>query len=136
LNNCLVNNYWLTKWDIEQNDKCTFCSLQTETQMHMFWECEKVQHFCNQIREWMIRRNINLVINSQIVFLGSKDITELEYLIILLGKQFIYSQRFKQFDLNILTFKIYLSHYMDIEYKLAKKNNRASRYIERWEILL
>jgi hypothetical protein len=85
LNNCLVNDYWLTKWGIEQNDKCNFCSLQTETQMHMFWECEKVHDFLNQIKEWMIRRNVNLVINSQIVFLGSKYITELKYLIILLG---------------------------------------------------
>ena len=38
LNNILVNNFWLNKRKIIQNDFCTFCNIECETLLHLFWD--------------------------------------------------------------------------------------------------
>ena len=43
LNNLLVNNFWLKKWGIKDNDQCSFCH-NSETQFHLFVRCAIVQN--------------------------------------------------------------------------------------------
>ena len=41
----LINRYWLYKWKLKDNAKCTYCNADSETIEHMFWSCDKSQEF-------------------------------------------------------------------------------------------
>ena len=49
LNNILLNNYWLLKWGLKDDDICTFCNEETEDICHVFWECMFTQHFWQKV---------------------------------------------------------------------------------------
>ena len=40
----LATNYWLCEWKIKESNLCTFCYEAVETQLHLFWECNKIHN--------------------------------------------------------------------------------------------
>lgn len=44
INNCLPNMSFLSKRKITSSDLCPLCLLKTETNQHLFLECEKFNH--------------------------------------------------------------------------------------------
>ena len=45
LHRCISLNDFLFKAGIVASDRCTFCYLERETIMHLFFECNKVKNF-------------------------------------------------------------------------------------------
>ena len=48
LNYILINNYWILKWGLKDDDICTFCNEETEDICHVFGECIFTQHLCRR----------------------------------------------------------------------------------------
>jgi hypothetical protein len=53
LHDILVNNYWLEKWKIKDSNLWTFCQIEAEDIMHLFWDCPCVQEFWRGFKRWI-----------------------------------------------------------------------------------
>ena len=49
----IVTNIDLYKWKLKDTDKCTFCKQESESYLHLFIYCEKVQPFWVDVEELM-----------------------------------------------------------------------------------
>ena len=54
----IATNNYLYKIGISLTDSCTFCEQTTETLIHLFWECEFVQEFWQDIQYWLIQHQV------------------------------------------------------------------------------
>ena len=103
---------------------------------HLYWECEKIQCFWTQIKQWCLRHNLTLEINQTNIFLGILDVEPVGNIIIYLGKQFIYLCRNKSEDnkLNVNSFIYFVKSYKQVEFNVQLKRNKLSHFIERWRL--
>ncbi len=68
LHQATMTNVQLFKWKIKDTDKCTFCNVQTETLLHLFWECQTARHLWNLLLQWYREKT------GQTVHLDSKKV--------------------------------------------------------------
>lgn len=134
LNNILVNNYWLKKWKIRENNECTFCNNMNneENIYHMFWECEITRKFWSDFENW-VRQFVPLEITRQLVFYGVDD--HLVYTLIILAKIFIYECWKKESKPKIQPYKHKIKYLRKIEFEIARKNKTTDTFIEKWNPL-
>ena len=56
LHNILTTNKMVAKYNLDQNENCTFCDRYPESIEHLFWNCGLVKNFWN---------NLNLLLNTK-----------------------------------------------------------------------
>ena len=61
LHRILATNDLLTKMNIKQNNLCTFCNEETEKLEHLFWHCNTVNIFWENIEQWIYDKNDYLI---------------------------------------------------------------------------
>ena len=106
-NHILVTKSFLHKINKVDNDRCTFCSLETETIIHVLFNCNKVKEFWLAMKNWLrIQANVILHLTIKNVIFSKQENNELLNYILLLGKYFIYKTKFWQIALG---WKILLS---------------------------
>ena len=49
IHNILGVNKLLNKIGINENDRCRLCNTETETSIHLFFECQITQKFWNEV---------------------------------------------------------------------------------------
>ena len=49
INRAYVTNTRLLMMKVVQDDKCSFCSLEPETRVHLFWECPKIRPIWTEV---------------------------------------------------------------------------------------
>ena len=54
----LPTNSYLYKIKIKDNENCSFCKMQKEEIIHLFWNCEHVTRLWKRIEEMLKRHNI------------------------------------------------------------------------------
>ena len=60
-NHILVTKSFLHKINKVDNDRCTFCGLETETIIHVLFNCNKVKDFWLAMKNWLrIQANVIL----------------------------------------------------------------------------
>ena len=64
----LATKCFLFRIGITPNDQCSFCKANSETLLHLFWECLFVKSFWNEIGNWM--RNSSCFLNQEFPFLS------------------------------------------------------------------
>ena len=62
LHRILATNDLLNKMNIKQNNLCTFCNEEIEKLEHLFWQCNTVNTFWENIEQWIYDKN-NYLIN-------------------------------------------------------------------------
>ena len=134
----LITNIQLSEWKIISSKMCTFCKMEEETILHLFFYCEDVQELWRSVIEYVIksfgvnREEIKFepktVIMNQLVK-GRKNIVNF---ICLLTKQFIYRQRCGQKEIR---FYPLLEHFKLIERTekyIAVKNKKVKQHEYKW----
>ena len=61
LHRILATNDLLTKMNIKQNNLCTFCNEEIEKLEHLFWHCNTVNIFWENIEQWIYDKNDYLI---------------------------------------------------------------------------
>ena len=125
LNDILVNNYWLNKWKIQENELCTFCREKVENIYHLFWECKETRKFWRDLETL-----INTEITSELVFYGSRE--DINNTLIILAKQYINDSRRKNKTPIFQIFIYKMKYIKKLEFEIACKNNNIDKYIEKW----
>ena len=104
---------------IADNPGCTFCERDTETLLHLFWECRHTRAFWNSLTVWISnnsRRQADLQLTSKSVFfLEIDDIDPILRFIIILAKYFIFRCKMIKNKPSLTAFKNVLSHRYIIE---------------------
>ena len=52
----LATNSFLTKINLKDNEQCTFCQNDTETLIHLFWNCNVSTLFWQDFKQWAVNR--------------------------------------------------------------------------------
>ena len=130
-----TNNYHY-KIGISLTDSCTFCEQTTETLIHLFWECESVQKFWQNIQYWLIQHQVkpqDFSLNLP-TCLGLVDNTEdiLLHHALLIGRHHIYSSKIKKTLPNLHIFSQTFLKCQEIEKCFAYKKNAVKKYNSKW----
>lgn len=116
--NILPTNKLLTQMKIKQNDKCTFCKTFTETIYHLFWECQIVNNFWNELLEFLNENIQNTEMNGKEALFGilklDKKFKPINYLYITF-RNYIYKQKCNEKSLVLNNFLKVFKYNLEIE---------------------
>ena len=55
-----TNNFFKKKINLNDNDLCSFCQLEEETLIHLFWNCTVTSCFWNNFKQWLLNNETSL----------------------------------------------------------------------------
>ena len=111
----LATNDFLSKIGIRPDDLCTFCRNETESLVHLFWSCRKINSFWKNFQDWLIKNLILLKPNSSLssaVVLGLKTnffSNAKQYFYFLVARYYIWTCRTRETNPKIEGFPSFLS---------------------------
>ena len=124
----LTTNRSVSKYDKNQSELCTFCNRYSETIHHLFWTCNKVKSFWEDLSDTMNKRcthSHNFHFTETLVLFGYSSIIKTDSvcdLIILMAKFYIYRCKVNQRVLNKNTFMQELFQRYSVQ-KYIEKNS-------------
>ena len=135
LHNILTTNRSVSKYKEEQTELCSFCQKDSETIQHLFYGCEIVRSFWDQLTSLLNRRcnhSKDFKVNEVFVLFGQSEFIYSDYvcdLIILLAKLFIYRCKVQNKSINIRAFlnDVYNRYCCE---KMINKN--SNDFINKW----
>lgn len=131
----LGTNYLLRKMNLKTNDKCTFCSEEKETLVHLFWECEHVQYFWNSLKLLLIENcgfeNVSFIV-TDIVF-GNPAFDEILNVLLLYGKKFIYRMKMEGKIPSFIGFQKNIAYQYKIDRHISRLSQKQKEFETKWE---
>ena len=113
------------------------CSMEIETINHLFGECNHVQHFWTNLAMFLLRHNITINFSLKYVTLGITERTncietQVKNFIILLGKYFVFKNKYQGTQPTLEHFKLYLSQIIKVEKYIYFTNDRIAQFDRKW----
>ena len=104
----IATNDYLYKIGISLTDICTFCEQNTESLIHLFWDCKYVQNVWQKIQHWLIQHQIKpqdfpLTLSTCLGLVDSTEDILLQHAL-LIGRYHIYSSKIKKTLPNLQVF--------------------------------
>ena len=136
----LATNTFLSKIGIVQDSRCSFCSNELETLIHLFCSCPIVSHFWNLIFQWIKDKCVHVhnlqPINEELIFgiIDKRKADSTLNFILLSAKQFIYTCRLNKHNLQLQLFQKWLKTIYDTEKHIAFKNCKWEQFNKRWQL--
>ena len=118
-------NAQLKEWGVVDNDMCTFCNTEMETPRHIFYRCLRVRPLIEYFYDLCWVGSIDFSENeADFLFCTFADSMDhiLNFVNIFL-KQYVYSARCQNKQVNISEFIVKLQSLHDIELSIAKGEN-------------
>lgn len=137
-NYILVTKSFLFKINKIDNDRCSFCNLESETIPHIFIHCDKVKEFWLSLQTWLqTHSNISLQLTKKNLIFSKQanKRQDLQNYILVLAKYFIYKTKFFMNRLRMDNFITYLKRKFCDEMYLNKVNNTFDNFISKWSAL-
>lgn len=138
------NNSFLFKCKLKPSNLCDFCLMSTDSNKHMFWECNIVQPFWSEIKQLLQSRRLELISNlsyENISFCNannansSKEEIVINF-IILLAKYFIFKCKCNSTAPSFNMFNIYLNQTIKIEETIATIKDKMEMFDNKWKYFL
>ena len=93
--------------------------------------------FLQEVFDWLIKQRLIEIIPDQKSFiLGNLQLREIENMVFIVVKYFIYKSRLKTEWLNVKLFILFLKSFYTIEHQIAMQNNMVEAYKRRWRNVL
>ena len=138
LQRILSTNTFLFKIGIAQNNTCSFCRTDTESLLHLFWDCNVVKNFWSDLTNWLKEDCVHineLNISKHDAIFGiynRKQADSVINLIVLLAKQFIYRMKYKNSVPLIEIFKKSVLLQYNVEKYIAYSNCNWDKFNKKW----
>ena len=129
----IPTNKRLFKQNIANSNLCDFCSMCIESTHHLFWECNHVQVFWNNLNNFLINTHVQIQANFQIVSFGfcqKSEEDKLKNYIIFYAKYFIFLNKCHKTIPTCENFKHYLRK--RIEKEMALMNDKLHTFEAKW----
>ena len=131
----LGTNYLLRKMNISDNDLCSFCHNESETLVHLFYECQIIKRFWKETQN-LVKDKCNIVFQewtkSDILF-GSQYFDSVINKIILYGKFHIYYCKMNKARPDTKNLKTQIKINYTTEKISAHKNKTETKFQNTWE---
>ncbi len=131
----LATNKYLCKVNITDDPNCTFCKDEVETIEHLFWNCDVIQNFVEQIDNWLLSNGVSIPFTkTRFIFGNTSHVVkgEASNLIILSIKQYIYNTRCYKKKLSLHAFIAKLKDFYNLEKCIAVKNKTLEHFYKFW----
>ena len=136
----IPNNKYLFKCKLAPSVLCDFCSMQEETNAHLFWQCWYVQDLWSQIQEILNSNNIEIQLSYFNISFGvsfnNKVKNSVFNFIVLLVKYYIFSSKYKLQTPNINGFLQLLQQTREIEEHIAFSKDKLEVHRRKWQLLV
>ena len=137
LHRILATNDLLMKMNIKQNNLCHFCNDEIEKLAHLFWHCNVVNRFWENIEQWIYNKSNYLInIDKLRAIFGiphtSKINIPVNYLLIV-TRHYIYNCKLSNKNLSITGWQNYVKQYIQVEKMIAIKNDKVRQFNNYWE---
>ena len=105
----LPTNIQLMKWTQSDCEMCSFCGLDKESHIHLWWECQRVEGLWKGVKKWCYEVDPQCEFSYQNVILNdvSKRNVAVNF-IVLVTKQYIYRQKCLKKMLNTRQLKLHV----------------------------
>ena len=101
----IITNTHLFKFKIKSTNLCTFCDIEEESYEHLFFSCQCVRRFWNQILEWLSIDSSQFTFETVLYNDVKPNPNFVENSIVLQAKHYIYKQRCAEESLNFVYYK-------------------------------
>ena len=134
----LSTNKFLTKIGIKQDSLCSFCKLHPETLSHIFWNCDTVKNFWNNLTDWLTNNFSHIVtlnFTLEDILFGIHDFKRADdilNLLLILAKQFIYRMKCNNSRPVLQHFIKTLHFYYNSEKYVAFTNCNWKKFNKKW----
>lgn len=123
----LATNDFLNKIGLRENDICTFCRVEKESLIHLFWSCSETSCFWQGFKDWLAKNQIILKTNifTPAIILGLSSDTlyhTKQYFYFLVARYFIWTCKTQETLPKIERFPGFLSAFSGFFNKQIKKN--------------
>ena len=133
----IPTNKFLQKCGIADSALCDFCNMIIETTDNLFWECTHTQEFWTELCNFLTEFNTDLILNLPRVFFGltfttNKPDARLKNFLILLGKYFIFGNKYRKTIPTLNHFKHYLCKRIKIEKVIYFMKDKLAQFKTIW----
>ena len=128
-------NQNLFKFGYVDSNSCFFCKNYTETIQHLFWECNIITQFWNEVQMQILLNQVHLNMKSVLLGIWDLDTSKFNF-VILHGKKIIYDVRCNQGLLNIQNFIRRLKNISYVEKNIANTSRRMNEWNTRWNSIV
>ena len=138
LHRIIPTNKSLFKYKLVNSNICDICNMNIDSIKHLFWECPHVQHFWNELKNYLNELNIDINLNYKLVSLGLIDSTSninVKNFIFILAKYFIFCNKCNKCIPKFVAFKQYLYRYIDIERNIAFEKEKLATHNLKWSVM-
>ena len=126
----LTTNTFLFIIGRREDDKCTFCGIQSESLPHLFLTCEHVRIFWNNVKQHLAENGIGELTDQQKIF-GSMSSPMITH-IVTLAKYLIYEARRAERLPVFAHFQRCLRRDIETERLIARKNLNVESFNKKW----
>ena len=128
-------NKWFSVLKVSDTELCEFCGL-SDTIEHYLYQCDKIGNFWSELQMWYNSiSDVKVILTCKHVIFGlyydNSAFHAINY-IILLGKQYIRRQKYKDSPISIINFLVHLRIKLDIEREICKNNNSIDIFNKKW----
>ena len=133
----LATNSLLLKMKLSKTDKCTFCKSQTETLIHLFWECPLTKTFWNEVFQFMNDIGLPCVseFNATDILCGKEGENKVVNMISLNAKRYIYRTKMCSNIPYLNVFKKMIYFQYKVEQRIAFNTDKTEMFLNQWHVL-
>ena len=119
-------------------DTCTFCKVDSETALHLFYECPSTNLFFKKKIEdfWFTSSNVDEELLQRDMFIGKLGKTDLLNYFIILTKLHVWSSWHHAKSPNFDVFKEMVDIKYQTEKYIASKNNTERKFQAKWQVYI
>ena len=132
----LVTNVKRAKWQKDVSEKCYYCDQESETVLHIMYDCKIIQSIWQKTWKWvsyMVDKKIQLLRYETIFNECMGQYKDTVNIICLIVKQFIYAQKCLKEDISIMKVLTKIQDYRKIEKMCTIKSNKMRHYYKKWK---
>ena len=137
LHRILATNDLLVNMNIKQNNLCTFCNEEIEKLEHLFWQCNTVNTFWENVEQWIYDKTDYFInIDKVRAIFGIPNISKpsipVNYLLTV-TRYYIYNCKLNENNLTIPGWQVFIKQYLEVEKLIAIKNDTFRQFNTFWE---
>ena len=133
----LITNYWLKRFELSETDACTFCGIECESLLHLFWSCRYAADFWSEVAKWWFTKTGDIMsIAKDCIFVGNSNFTDLQNHILILATNCMYAARCNNRMPSVQLFVAKVYNTLNVEENISRENNTINKFIDKWESLI
>ena len=132
--NCQYTNYRVNKFKPNVSPLCSYCKEDIELISHLYFKCPIVLNFWKEVKICLSGAGVELSLSENSVLFGDKKKppNSLVNIIILWAKHYIWTNKFKNTHLSILSFKFVLFKRIEEFKELCEINEEYKNEFHEW----